>query len=144
MSEDPFEQIEIKCVTSASLQDMIRLYKDAGWWQPSYDRDSGFLMEIVKNSALFAGAFQGNRMVGMGRALSDNVSDAYIQDVVVRKTHRGKGIGKKIIGLLVKRLEEKGVDWIGLVAEPDTNDFYKQLGFEPLKGHTPLKYKGKD
>ena len=76
----------------------------------------------------------------MGRALSDLASDAYIQDVVVLKPYRGKGIGKKIIQVLIKRLREKGVDWIGLIAEPGTAPFYEKLGFKPMAGHVPLKY----
>ena len=77
----------------------------------------------------------------MGRALSDLASDAYIQDVAVLKKYRGRGIGKKIIQILIEKLKENNVEWIGLVAQPGTSSFYKELGFEPLKDHVPLKYK---
>jgi aralkylamine N-acetyltransferase len=40
--------------------------------------------------------FVEKKMIGMGRALSDLTSDAYIQDVTVLKAFRGKGIGKKL------------------------------------------------
>ena len=56
----------------------------------------------------------------MGRAISDLVSDAYIQDVTVLKEYRGKGIGKIIIQTLVEELKTKGVEWIGLVAATGT------------------------
>ncbi len=135
------EHINIEIVTSASIDDLKALYKSAGWWESSHDQDSDFLNHIVKRSALFAGAFQGNRMIGMGRAISDLVSDAFIQDVVVLDEFKGQGIGKKIIKLLVEKLRENNVDWIGLVAQPGTSSFYEDLGFEQLKGHVPLKYK---
>lgn len=131
----------IKIITSASMADLIRLYKDAGWWESSYDRNPEFLNKIVKDSALFAGAFWEKKLIGMGRALSDLASDAYIQDVAVLKEFRGKGIGGKIIQILIEKLKEKGVDWIGLIAQPGTSSFYKGLGFEPLKDHVPLRYK---
>ncbi len=134
-------QLTIKPIKSAFVEDLKALYKDAGWWEPSYDLNPEFLNYIVKTSAIFIGAFYKKKMIGMGRALSDLVSDAYIQDVTVLKTYRGKGTGKKIIQALIKELKKKGVDWIGLVAEPGTSSFYKELGFDELKDHIPLRYK---
>ncbi|MCD4721922.1 MAG: GNAT family N-acetyltransferase [Desulfobacula sp.] len=142
MSEDPSAQLIIKTIKAASMEELIQLYKEAGWWEPSYDCHPEFLNYIVKNSALFVGAFLGKKLIGMGRALSDLSSDAYIQDVAVLKEFRGKGIGKKIIQTLIEKLKENNVDWIGLVAQPGTSSFYKELGFEILKDHVPLKYKG--
>ena len=141
MAEEFLHQVTIRPITSALAEELKALYKDAGWWDPSYDLNPGFLNYIVKNSAVFAGAFYKKKLIGMGRALSDLVSDAYIQDVTVLKDYRGKGIGKIIIQTLVEELKKKGVDWIGLVAEPGTSAFYKELGFDVLKDHIPLKYK---
>lgn len=141
MSEEFLGQVAIGPITSALPEDLKDLYKDAAWWDPSYDRDPGFLNHLAKDSAVFVGAFYKKKMIGMGRALSDLVSDAYIQDVTVLKEYRGKGIGKIIIKTLVEELKKKGVDWIGLVAEPGTSAFYKELGFDVMKDHIPLKYK---
>lgn len=142
MPDDPPENLILKAVKSASLEDLSRLYKDAGWWEASFAENPYFLTRMVETSGVFVGAFKEKKMIGMGRALSDMASDAYIQDVTVLKQYRGRGIGRQIIQLLISKLEEKGVDWIGLVAQPGTTSFYKDLGFEVLKGHTPLKYKG--
>ncbi|OGR21117.1 MAG: GNAT family N-acetyltransferase [Desulfobacula sp. RIFOXYA12_FULL_46_16] len=141
MSEAFLGQVTVKPIISALPEDLKDLYTDAAWWDPSYDRDPGFLNHLAKESAVFVGAFYKKKMIGMGRALSDLVSDAYIQDVTVLKEYRGKGIGKIIIRTLVEELRKKGVDWIGLVAEPGTSAFYKELGFDVLKDHIPLKYK---
>lgn len=141
MSDQPAAKLIIRTIKSASKQELINLYKEAGWWESSYDKHPEFLNHIVEDSALFVGAFLEKKLIGMGRALSDLASDAYIQDVTVLKKFRGKGIGKKIIQALIKKLKENGVDWIGLVAQPGTSPFYEALGFEPLKDHIPLKYK---
>ena len=142
MSDVPSEQLIIKTIKTASMEELIQLYKEAEWWQPSYDYDPEFLNYIVKDSAIFVGAFLDKKLIGMGRALSDLASDAYIQDIAVLKEFRSKGIGKKIIQTLIEKLKENNVDWIGLVAQPGTSSFYKELGFEILKNHVPLKYKG--
>ncbi|MBW2653504.1 MAG: GNAT family N-acetyltransferase [Deltaproteobacteria bacterium] len=142
MSEGPLTHLVIEPIKSASMKELTLLYKEAGWWTSSYDSHPEFLNDIVKDSALFVGAFWGKKLIGIGRALSDLASDAYIQDVTVLKEFRGKGIGKKIIQTLIEKLKENNVDWIGLVAQPGTSSFYEELGFEPLKNHIPLKYKG--
>ena len=143
MPEKFSEQFIIKTIQSAPMDDLIKLYKDAGWWEPSYDEHPEFLNYIVKDSAVFVGVFLENNLIGMGRALSDLASDAYIQDITVLKAFRGRGIGRRIIQMLIEKLMENNVDWIGLIAEPGTSSFYAELGFEPLKDHVPLKYKGK-
>jgi len=142
MPDDVSSKLIIKTIKIASKKDLIRLYKEAGWWDTSYDKHPEFLNRIVEDSAVFVGAFLEKNLIGIGRALSDLASDAYIQDVTVLKEFRSKGIGRKIIQTLIKKLKENGVDWIGLVAQPGTSSFYEELGFEVLKDHVPLKYKG--
>ncbi len=136
--------IEIRLVRTAAVGDMIALYKDAGWWEDAYDTSHLFLEKIPKDSALFAGAFTGEKMIGMGRALSDRSSDAYIQDIVVLKSYQCRGLGKKIVQKLIRGLKEMGVDWIGLIAEPGTNLFYENLGFREMKGYVPFKLEESD
>ncbi len=139
--EEPQGEIELKLIRTAPLDDLVLLYKDAGWWKDSYGDSPEFLHKIVADSALFAGAFVNKKMIGMGRALSDLASDAYIQDVAVLKKFQGRGIGEKIIQILITGLKKSGVDWIGLIAQPGTTGFYEKLGFELLEGHVPLKLK---
>ena len=134
-------EVQIRFIRTAPLDCLVALYKDAGWWKSAYGEAPEFLHGIMAGSALFAGAFLNKKMIGMGRALSDLASDAYIQDVAVLKEFQGRGIGGKIIQTLIAGLKERGVDWIGLIAEPGTTDFYERLGFHPLKGHVPLKLK---
>ena len=134
------DKIKIKIVSKVTRNDFILLYKDAGWWRETFDADTSFIEKIAANSFCFVGAFLDGRMIGMGRALSDGSSDAYIQDVTVLKEFRGKGIGKKIILKLLEFLQSKGVDWIGMVGEPGTEEFYKPLGFKRLESHIPMIY----
>ena len=132
--------IDIKIIKKGPEKDLAQLYREAGWLKPSENDDLAFLKTVIQNSAVFVGVFYNEKMIGMGRALSDLSSDAYIQDVTVLKAYRGNGIGRKIIQLLIRALKEKHVDWIGLIAEPGTQSFYDKIGFVPLKGYIPLKY----
>ncbi len=75
----------------------------------------------------------------MGRALSDGISDAYIQDVIVKKKFQKKGIGKIILNEIIKRLRKNKIDWIGLIAKPHTRLFYEKCNFKELKNFIPMK-----
>lgn len=141
MGDDPALSVSLAFVKTAEKNALTALYKDAGWWDESCENHPGFLDHVVANSAVFVGAFCEKKMIGMGRALSDLTSDAYIQDVTVLQKYRGKGIGKKIIKKLITGLKDHGVDWIGLIGEPNTRSFYENLGFEELSGHIPYRLK---
>lgn len=141
--DDPDSYPVVRCrfLQTADTLDLMTLYKDAGWWDPACERHPEFLSRIVPDSALFVGAFDRTRMIGMGRALSDLISDGYIQDVAVLRNYRGRGVGRHIIHTLITGLKKHGVDWIGLIGEPGTGSFYESLGFRPMPGHTPYRLK---
>ncbi len=134
------ENPEIRFLKIIQHSEFRKLYRDAGWWHGEYDADTSFIDGIVSGSFCLAGLFLGDEMIGMGRAISDGASDAYIQDVVVLREYRGKGFGKKIISALIDRLHSANIDWIGLVAQPGTEPFYKSLGFGKMKEHVPMLY----
>ncbi|MGA1821492.1 MAG: GNAT family N-acetyltransferase [Thermoplasmatota archaeon] len=128
------DDIEIRFVDEWRSDDLIELYKQAGWWKDSYD-PSG-LIPMIRGTYLFAVAVDRNtgRAVGMGRSISDGASDAYIQDVTVLESMRGTGIGGMIIRSLVDRLKKNGIIWIGLIAEGGSEKFYRDLGFREFNG----------
>ena len=128
--------------SDALSKDAARLYLAADW--VSETDDTSFILKAFAGSFLAAGAFEGERLIGMGRVLSDGVSDAYIQDVAVLPEFRGQGIGGKIVTFLVEELEKRGVDWIALVGEPGTENFYSRLGFEKKAGYSLWKWNCRD
>ncbi len=137
------EIIDFRFVRSWPPEDIVSLYKAGGWWKDHYD-PAGISFLLEKTFA-FVVAVEGNsrRAVGMGRIISDGVSDAYIQDIVVLHEYRGKGIGKKILEKLVDHCRKQGLVWIGLIAEEGTEDFYLPLGFNRFSGQ-PMVYEPGD
>lgn len=130
--------LRLEVITSVRPEAVVDLYMDAGWWEEGWSED--VIPAMVANSFRFVALFDGSELVGMGRALSDGVSDAYIQDIVVRTDYRGQGWGKKIVSRLVKELRAVGIDWIGLVGAPGTQAFYEKLGFSEMPQFVPMKY----
>ncbi|HXW98272.1 MAG TPA: GNAT family N-acetyltransferase, partial [Methanomicrobiales archaeon] len=74
--------------------------------------------------------------------ISDGVSDAYIQDLVVLPGYKGRGIGRAMLRKILAVCEERGIGWIGLIAEKKTDDFYRRLGFVVEEGDVPMMYRG--
>ena len=132
------KQIDIRIIRRADSDAVARLYREAGWWREEYTPD--FIPAVLRKSFCVAGAFHHKLLVGMGRAISDGVSDAYIQDVAVLEHYRGRGIGSGIISAIVAHLRRHDIDWIGLVGSPHTRNFYEKLGFRVMPGHLPMLF----
>ena len=140
MTKDDFAAISL--VREWDIDEIVALYRAGGWWKEEYDPDE--IPSLIAGSFAFAVACEkdGGRTVGMGRVISDGISDAYIQDLVVLPGFRGKGLGSKIVSCLVDQCKKEGISWIALVAEPGSEQFYQGLGFSPMEGHIPLIYRG--
>ncbi|HPS76907.1 MAG TPA: GNAT family N-acetyltransferase [Thermoanaerobaculaceae bacterium] len=129
-------------VTSAPVDAIVELYEAGGWWRegPAW---RAVIPAMVRGSFCFLVAREpGGRIVGMGRVISDGVSDAYIQDVVVRAEMRGRGVGREIVRRLTAHCIAAGISWIGLVAEPGTQGFYQTLGYRAQAGFELMLHEG--
>jgi aralkylamine N-acetyltransferase len=130
--------IVIRLVDAWDDNEIVHLYRAGGWWKDEYDPKS--LPGLIRGSFAFVVAVdrRTGHAVGMGRVLSDGVSDAYIQDLVVLPEFRKKGLGREIALALVRKCTGAGISWISLIAEPGTELFYRPLGFHPMREYVPL------
>ncbi|MBN1569980.1 MAG: GNAT family N-acetyltransferase [Acidobacteria bacterium] len=131
-------EVEYEIVNSAPIEEIVELYKAGDWWQESPESRE-VIPGMIKGSLCFmvARSLEG-RIIGMARVISDGFSDAYIQDVVVLKSHRGLGIGRELIRRLTQFCIARKISWIGLIAEPGTQEFYEELGYGPLVDYQPM------
>ena len=135
------DDIAIQLVQVWDEVEIANLYRAGGWWKEEYDQKE--LPRLIRGSFLFVIAVdrKTGHAVGMGRVISDGVSDGYIQDLVVLPEYRKTGIGAQIVATLVKNCVERGISWLGLIAEPNTEKFYLPFGFYPMEGHVPLIFR---
>lgn len=123
------------------IKQIMVLYREADWWDERDNENHELIRRIVAGSHCFLTVRDGNEIVGMGRAISDRVNDAYIQDVIVFSRLRRQGIGTKIVEEILGRLRRDGMQWIGLIAENRTHSFYGKLGFEEMPFSLPMLLK---
>ena len=129
--------ISLKDPTDSQIRQITHIYRQEEWWYLQNDNPD-LVKGIVAGSHCFLLAVKETLVVGMGRAISDGVSDAYIQDVAVLDAHKGQVIGSQIVARLTERLLADGLNWIGLIAERGGHGFYKRLGFEKMPDATAM------
>ena len=132
--------VELKQVLRWDCANIADLYRAGGWWHEEWDDTA--TQPLISGSFAFVVAVETStgRAVGMGRAIADGVSDAYLQDVVVLPAYRKQGIGRRIVAKLIRHCTAAGISWIGVIAEPGSAGLYAALGFMPLTGHLPMLY----
>jgi GNAT superfamily N-acetyltransferase len=140
----PAGKVTVRLVREHPTEEIVRLYKAAGWWRSHYD--PSHIAPMVLGSYAFAVAVDGatGRTVGMGRLISDRASDAYVQDVIVEPAYRGRGIARRIVDALLEVCRADGILWVGLLAEPGSLAFWKRAGFRSLEGFVPMRLGGED
>ena len=136
------KKIDVRIVREWDPEAIRHLYRAGGWWKEEWDPE-GLAPMIAGSMAFAVGTDQETgTTVAMGRVLSDGVSDAYIQDVIVLPGYRKLGIGRRLVEVLVSACESRGIAWIGLIAEPGTENFYVPAGFTRMEGYVPMIYSG--
>ena len=127
----PISFFRLTNCTERQVSDIVAIYECAGWWKEEYDAMG--ILKLVENSFCFFTAQDANkRIVGMGRAISDGVSVAYIQDLAVLPLTRGMGIGSALVSHLVAYIKNAGVVSIMLMAQPGTANFYSPCGWNTI------------
>jgi len=69
--------------------------------------------------------------VGFARVITDHASFAYLADVFVIESYRGRGLSKWLMGTIMNHPDLQGLRrW--LLATRDAHGLYAQFGFTPL------------
>lgn len=132
----------VEIVKECDVSALLELFRAGGWWKEEWD--PAHIPDLVKASFAFAIAkhITDGVIVGMGRVISDGISDAYIQDLVILPEYRGMGIGGSIVRILLHYCINNNITWIALIAEPGTEEFYRPLGFNPMDQYVPMLFSG--
>lgn len=109
--------------------DLIHHYLSReSYWARNLTRDR--CERSIEHSFCFA-AFDGARQVGFARVITDYATFAYVADVFVVPSHRGRGISKAIMDAIRAHPELQGMRRWMLVTR-DAHGLYAQYGFHAL------------
>ena len=96
---------------------------------PLGTREPDKLRRAAENSFIVCSAFDGDTLVGFGRAISDGEYQSAIYDMVVAPEYQGRGLGKAILTALMEKLP---LGPMLLYAAPGREEFYRKMGFARL------------
>lgn len=121
-------RIDYKTDVNISVEQAIDLYNKStlGERRP-VDRPDIF-EGMLRYANLVISAWDGNRLIGISRSLTDFTYVAYLADLAVDADYQGHGIGKRLIKETQQNLKPECM--IVLLAAPKANDYYPKLGFE--------------
>jgi len=82
----------------------------------------------IQNSLPF-GLFEGQRQVGFARVITDRATFAYVADVFVLPSHRGRGLARWMMEVIRAHPDLQGLRrWVLLTR--DAHALYRQVGFQ--------------
>ena len=116
-----------RSIDGVNWDELSALYRAA----PLGDKKPDHLRKVFSNSLFVAFVYDGDRLVGAGRALADGGDCSYICDIAFLPDYQGAGLGKQMVSDLVER--SRGHKKIILYAVPGKEPFYKKFGFLRMK-----------
>lgn len=106
-------------------------------WNADYGATAEDLERTNKHSWLHVSAYDGDKLVGFGRVVTDLVLHAMIYDMIVLPEYQGRGIGTLILKTLVARCKEQGIKDVQLFCARGKRNFYEKNGFEARPDDAP-------
>lgn len=119
-------------VSEAELRLVHRFLAEEAYWSKGIAID--LVRKALANSLCFVGYLDGE-FAAFGRVVTDLSSFGYLKDIFVFSDYRGRGLGKRLVGAMLERLEREGVGTL-MLATADAHGLYRQFGFE-LVGDSP-------
>ena len=110
-----------------NVKDILYLYNDVGW--SSYTKDIDSLIKSIKNSLKVISVWDKDLLVGLIRVVGDGHSIIYIQDILILQKYQNRGIGKRLIEIILDKY--KNVMQKVLLTDKEEKNilFYKKVGF---------------
>ena len=110
-----------------NVEDILYLYNDVGW--SSYTKDRDYLIKSIKNSLKVISVWDKGLLVGLIRVVGDGHSIIYIQDILILQKYQNRGIGKRLIEIILDKY--KNVMQKVLLTDKEEKNilFYKKVGF---------------
>lgn len=95
------------------------------YWAKGIPRE---VVERAVRHSLCFGLYDATRQVGMARVITDRATYAYLCDVFVAASHRGRGLGAWLVECLLKHPDLQGLRRFSLLTK-DAHELYQRFGF---------------
>jgi len=119
--------MEYRYGNQLDLEEVSELYRASTLGERRPVDDPAIVRSMLEHANLVVTAWDGDRLVGLSRTLTDFAYVGYLADLAVRESHQRQGIG---LALMHKTRERMGPrSMLVLLAAPKAVDYYPRLGF---------------
>lgn len=115
-------QIDIREGGAIPEKQVKQLFEALGWTE--FD---GLLPELLLNSTHVVSAWDGARLVGMARVVSDRVLISTLQQVGVHPDYQRQGLGSELVRRCIAQFDH--TQFILTIDEESNATFYSRFGF---------------
>lgn len=117
--------LEYKMNPKIPPEDIAALRRSVGWGGMEAELGNPALRDYLRIAC-----YDEEKMVGFLAVVSNGVTDAYIQDVMVRPDYQGKGVGRSLMNRAIERLKADHIYMISVIyGEEKLRPFYEKFGF---------------
>jgi GNAT superfamily N-acetyltransferase len=109
--------------------DVVHEFLTQSYWAAGIPRD--VVARSIENSLCF-GLYVQSKQIGFARVITDYATYAYVGDVFVLESFRGRGLGRWLMECIMQHPRLQGLRRWSLVTR-DAHGLYAQFGFAPLK-----------
>lgn len=128
------EYRETKKFTAVELQ---RLFLSVHWESGNYPEK---LVRAMSNSSHVISAWDGNKLVGLVRALDDGETIAFLHYLLVDPVYQGQHIGDELMKRVMSYFEN--LLYVKVISsDPKTIAFYERYGFKQYDNYSAMVLK---
>lgn len=124
------------------VDEVTKLFKETHWASSRTPEDISLMLQ---NSMFSLGleSFESGELVAYARVIGDRVFKAIVEDVVVTKTLRNKGIGHILMNALLEEPSIATLQEVELYCDPKRRRFYEDFGFIVADDQLFMQSKGR-
>lgn len=122
--------MEIREYQTYNEEEILSLYASVGW--TAYTEHPQVLRQGFAHSLLTLGAYEGETLLGLVRAVGDGATIVFVQDLLVRPEHQRKGIGSALLQAILDRHPQVRQIELATDNTEKTKSFYRSMGFREM------------
>lgn len=130
MTNQEYERGDYRISTDLSAMDLdaVHAFLARSYWAREVPKE---VVARAMSGSLCFGLLHAGAQVGFARAVTDRATFAYMADVYVLEEHRGRGLGKWLVEVMLAHPDLQGLRRF-MLGTRDAHGLYSQLGFAPL------------
>ena len=114
----------LKVCPPITNEELNRLFASA--WPAHINTD---FRPMLERALLYVCAFNGEKLVGFAKVVSDGGIHGFLLDPTVSSDCRRFGIGSRLVQLCASEARRRGIEWLHVDFLPELSPFYVSCGF---------------